>query len=83
MEKECLDGTCPKPKNIAQRMKAPTPKLFKRIRNISLALSGAGAALLGLPFDLSPLQNHLAEWCMIGGVIAGMVSQAVTTEASE
>ncbi len=67
---------------LTERVKAPTPRMFRVIRNLSGSLAAAGGALLALPID-RPIVNHLAEICLIAGILVGIVAQSVTTEASE
>lgn len=70
-------------KTLLERAAAPTPKMFKKVRGIGIALTGAGTAMLALPFELSANINSAGEMMMVGGIVMGIVAQMVTTEASE
>ncbi len=67
---------------LKERIQAPTPKVFIKIRNLSGALAAAGGALLALPID-RPIVNHLAEILLIAGILISIVAQTVTTEATD
>lgn len=64
--------------NIIKRAKAPTPKFFKVLRNIGLALAAVGgtivAAPVALPIVISSIGGYLA---VVGGVVSA-VSQITT-----
>ena len=52
--------------NIVERYKKPTPKFFKTLRNIGIALATAGGAI--------------ATYMTVAGTVATAVSQAVVTD---
>ena len=64
--------------NIIKRVKAPTPKFFKVLRNIGLALAAVGgtimAAPIALPVGLGSIGGYLT---VVGGVLSA-VSQITT-----
>lgn len=68
--------------NIQQRMKQTTPRFFKKIRNIGLALAAAGTALLTAPVALPAAVISIAGYLVVAGSVAAAVSQA-TTPAEE
>jgi hypothetical protein len=61
--------------NIVQRMKAPTPKFFRVLRTIGLALAAAGAALLTAPIALPAVVITVAGYITVAGTVATAVSQ--------
>ncbi|MEQ9377702.1 MAG: hypothetical protein RIG68_21125 [Imperialibacter sp.] len=66
---------------IIERAKAPTPKFFKVLRNVGLALAAAGGALLAAPISLPAGIVALGGYLTVGGTVLTAVSQ-VTVEDS-
>ena len=62
-------------KNIIQRVQAPTPKFFKKLRNIGLALAAISAGIIASPVALPALVIKIAGYLAVAGGIAGSVSQ--------
>lgn len=73
MERRCCMGKRPE---LMERVKSPTPKFFKRVRNIGITLGAVGAALLAAPIALPPLVVTLAGYLATAGLVAGAVSAA-------
>jgi uncharacterized membrane protein HdeD (DUF308 family) len=70
--------------NIVERMKAPTPKFFRVLRNIGLALAAAGGALLAAPIALPAAIVTVAGYITVAGGVMTAVSQtAVDGEADD
>lgn len=63
---------------IAQRMKQPTPKFFKKVRNIGIALAAVSAAIFTAPVALPALLVKIAGYLAVAGGVATAVSQATT-----
>jgi ABC-type xylose transport system permease subunit len=61
--------------NIVDRIKAPTPKFFKVLRNIGLALAGVGTVLLTAPVSLPAAVVTLGGYLVTAGGVATAVSQ--------
>ncbi len=61
--------------NIAQRVKSPTPKFFKKIRNIGLALAAISGSILSAPVALPAILLKVAGYLAVAGTVAGTVSQ--------
>ncbi len=61
--------------NIVQRMKAPTPKFFRFLRTIGLALAAASGALLTAPVALPAALVTVAGYLAVAGTVATAVSQ--------
>jgi len=69
--------------NLAERVKAPTPKFFRVIRNIGLALAAAGTALLASPIVLPAAIVTLGGYLTVGGVVLSAVSQATVEKEDD
>jgi uncharacterized membrane protein HdeD (DUF308 family) len=68
--------------NIVQRLKAPTPKFFRVVRNIGLVLAAVGGALLAAPVALPAAVITVAGYITVAGGVMTAVSQtAVDSEA--
>jgi|GEM_PF-333205 len=67
--------------SIWQRLNAPTPKFFRRIRNIGLVLGAVGAALLAQPVELPGFLSTLATYLVMAGTVASAISQAAVENA--
>ncbi len=66
-------------KKIIDRIQAPTPGFFKKIRTIGLALGAVGAALLAAPVTLPSAVITIAGYLTTAGIVASAVS-SVTKE---
>lgn len=69
--------------NIIQRVQAPTPKFFIKLRNISLVLATLGASILASPVALPAVLLKIAGYIAVAGGVGTTVSQTVTTSESE
>lgn len=73
----------PNEMNIAQRVKAPTPKFFKTLRTIGLALAGIGGAILAAPVAVPAALVTIAGYVTLAGGVMTAVSQtAVDTDSN-
>jgi hypothetical protein len=61
--------------NIVERIKAPTPKWFKIIRNIGIALATVGGVIIASPVALPVGLVSAAGYFVLGGSIISAVSQ--------
>jgi uncharacterized membrane protein HdeD (DUF308 family) len=61
---------------LIERMKAPTPKFFRVLRNVGLALAAAGGALLAAPVALPVGIVTAAGYLTVAGGVISAVSQA-------
>ena len=67
--------------NLVERVKSPTPKWFKIIRNIGIALATVGGVILASPVILPVGLVSAAGYLVLGGSIISAVSQTgVKTE---
>lgn len=65
---------------LQQRLNAPTPKFFKKVRNIGLVLAAISGTLLTAPIALPVVIVKIAGYLAVAGGVATAVSQAVTNE---
>lgn len=65
---------------IQQRLKAPTPKFFKKVRNIGLVLAAVSGSLLTAPIALPAIVIKVAGYLAVASGVATAVSQATTKE---
>ena len=61
--------------NIVQRVKSPTPKFFKKVRNIGLVLATVASTIVAAPIALPAVLLKIAGYLAVAGGIAGAVSQ--------
>lgn len=66
--------------NIVERYKKPTPKFFKTLRNIGIALATAGGAIIAAPITMPALVITIATYMTVAGTVATAVSQAVVID---
>jgi hypothetical protein len=64
--------------NIKERINAPTPKFFKKVRNIGLVLAAISATLLTTPVALPVVVVKVAGYLAVAGSVASAVSQTAT-----
>ena len=60
---------------IVERIKAPTPKFFKKLRNIGIGLAAIGTAIIAAPVSLPAIVIKIAGYLAVAGTVAGTVSQ--------
>jgi uncharacterized membrane protein HdeD (DUF308 family) len=61
---------------LAERLKAPTPKFFRVLRNVGLVLAAAGGALLTAPVTLPVAVVTVAGYLTVAGGVMTAVSQS-------
>lgn len=62
---------------LIERVISPTPKFFKKVRNIGLTLGAVGAALLASPVTLPAVLVSIAGYLTTAGLVASAISQSV------
>ncbi|MFY0628451.1 MAG: hypothetical protein JXR07_19295 [Reichenbachiella sp.] len=65
---------------IIERMKAPTPKFFRVLRNIGLALAAASGAVLTAPISVPATVITAATYVAVAGSVITAVSQVTVDE---
>lgn len=63
-------------KSLVKRLKEPTPKFFRTLRNIGLALTAVSGVIATAPVSLPALVVSVAGYLAVAGGIASAVSQA-------
>ncbi|MGL2965858.1 hypothetical protein [Flavobacterium sp. XGLA_31] len=66
--------------NLVNRAKAPTPRFFRVLRTIGLALVAVGGAIVTAPVALPVLVTTLGGYVAVAGGVVTAVSQ-LTTES--
>ena len=65
--------------NVIQRFKEPTPKFFRTLRNIGIALATAGGAIIAAPISMPAIIVTIPTYLTVAGTVATAVSQAVVS----
>lgn len=68
--------------NIIQRAKEPTPRFFKKLRNIGLTIAAIGATVIAAPVSLPVIAVKIAGYLTVAGSVLSGVSQ-VTVKSEE
>ena len=63
---------------IKERVQAPTPAFYRKLRNTGLALLAISASLMGSPVVLPAIVTKIAGYLAVAGTVAATVSQTVT-----
>lgn len=66
--------------NVIKRAKAPTPKFFKVLRNVGLALVAVGGTILAAPIALPVVVTTIGGYLAVAGGVVSAVSQLTTTQ---
>ncbi len=69
--------------DLFERMEHPTPKFFRRLRNIGLGLTAIGGAVVTLPVMLPIVLTNIAGYLIVAGTVASVVSQTVINDGNE
>jgi hypothetical protein len=64
---------------LIDRLKAPTPKFFKILRNVGIGLAAAGGVIVASPIAIPTLIVTIGGYLIVAGSVATAISQAVTT----
>lgn len=62
-------------KKIVERIQEPTPKFFKKIRNIGLVLTAISGVIATAPISLPAVLVTVAGYLTVAGGIASAISQ--------
>ena len=65
--------------NIIKRVKSPTPKFFKVLRNIGLVLAAVGGTILAAPIALPIVIITIGGYVAVAGSVLSAVSQLTTS----
>ena len=69
--------------NIAKRAKAPTPKFFKILRTIGLALLGISGSVIAAPVALPAAVVTAAGYIAVAGGVMSAVSQVTVDDSAK
>lgn len=67
---------------IIERVKAPTPNFFKKLRSIGLVLAGIGAVLITAPVSLPAVLVTAGGYMATAGSVISVISQ-LTNESDD
>lgn len=67
---------------IVERATAPTPKFFKVLRTVGLALAAIGGTILATPVALPVIVTTIGGYAAVAGGVISAVSQ-LTVEKNE
>ena len=70
-------------KKILHRASAPTPKFFKVLRTIGLALATVGGTILAAPIALPVIVTTIGGYIAVAGGVLTATSQLTTTNDSQ
>jgi hypothetical protein len=62
--------------NLTERVKAPCPPFFKKLRTRGVLIAAASGALLAAPVALPLVVLKIAGYAVVAGSVATAVSQA-------
>lgn len=62
-------------KKLIKRIKEPTPKFFKKIRNIGLVMTAISGVVVTSPIALPTVVVSIAGYLAVAGGIASAISQ--------
>jgi hypothetical protein len=68
-------------KQIVERVKAPTPKFFRIVRNIGIGLAAVSTAIVTAPVALPAILITIATYAGVAGAVATAISQLTVPES--
>ena len=68
---------------IIERYQKPTPKFFRILRNIGIALATEGGAIIAAPIAIPATVVTIATYMTVAGTVATAISQAVVSDEKE
>ena len=69
--------------NLVERTLAPTPKWFKILRTVGIALASVGGIIIASPISLPVGLVSAAGYLVLGGSIISVVSQTAVKSEEE
>jgi uncharacterized membrane protein HdeD (DUF308 family) len=69
--------------NVVERTLAPTPKWFKILRTVGIALASVGGVIIASPVALPVGLVSVAGYLVLGGSIISVVSQTAVKSEEE
>lgn len=68
---------------LFKRLKSPTPKFFKKLRNASLILGAIATGIMTAPVTMPAFVISFAGYLLVGSTIAAGVSQLPVEDVSD
>jgi hypothetical protein len=65
---------------LIDRLKSPTPKFHRVLRNVGLVLAAAGSVLVAAPVAIPTILVTIGGYMIVAGSVATAVSQTVITD---
>ncbi|WP_366182936.1 hypothetical protein [Flavobacterium ovatum] len=69
--------------NVVERAKAPTPKFFKVLRSIGLALLAISGTIVAVPVVLPTVLVSAAGYLVVAGGVISAISQITVDQEAE
>lgn len=69
--------------NLIERIGSPTPKFFKKLRNIGLILAAVSGTIIAAPIALPAVVIQVAGYLAVASSVASAVSQTAVVEEPE
>ena len=69
--------------NVVERAKAPTPKFFKVLRSIGLALLAISGTIIAAPVVLPTVLVSVAGYLVVAGGVISAISQITVDQEAE
>ncbi|MDP2687036.1 MAG: hypothetical protein Q8O62_07430 [Aequorivita sp.] len=69
--------------NLFERLNRPTPKFFKRLRNIGIGLTAIGGTVITLHTIMPAIFTTVAGYLIVAGTVASVISQTVINDRNE
>ncbi|GAA4764307.1 MULTISPECIES: hypothetical protein [Flavobacterium] len=66
--------------NVVERAKAPTPKFFRVLRTVGLALLAVGGSIAAAPVALPAVIVTVAGYAAVAGTVLSAVSQVTVDD---
>ncbi|WP_276503185.1 hypothetical protein [Terrimonas pollutisoli] len=60
---------------VAKRMNKPTPRFFRKLRNIGLGMAAISTGVLAAPVALPAVVTQVAGYLAVAAMVASTVSQ--------
>lgn len=68
--------------NLIERAVKPTPKFFRKLRNIGLTVAAIGTSLIAAPVALPAVLIKIAGYLTVAGTVMSGVSQVTVSDES-
>ena len=66
--------------NLIERAAKPTPKFFRKLRNIGLTVAAIGTSLIAAPVALPAVLIKIAGYLTVAGTVMSGVSQVTVSD---